>query len=354
MSAFAKAARFSPSASLVWSALACATLVAALPPQAYAHVGAMVTPARITSPPRLSIVAPDGGAVTPLLVADTTVNVAWEDGDVDPTGRYYFYYLDHRPTAIITTFDVKAIATPIPEGSGGIWISCTCSGDAGVICPDAGVRDCRNAFAWDTSALPTGSYWVIAVDLDPPFNVYTVSETPVRVAHGGAPPPPAVVLLHPNGIGIADARYDADGLIFGGGGSAPLTVDFEYGASAYPGVLDPTSVVERAAQPTVDPDGRFRYVWDTSAIGADDVYLRARVTDGLGRTVYSDSDGVGIAHGGDGGVVIRFADLGAPPPKKGGCDVAADGGGGGLPLYALLASPLFVGVLLVRLRRRRS
>jgi hypothetical protein len=118
----------------------------------------------------------------------------------------------------------------IPEGSGGIYISCTCTPALGVVCPDAGPRDCRDAFAWDTHALPDGTYWVIAVDYDPPFDVYSVSETPVRVAHGGAPAPPAVVVIPPDGIGVADRAYTIDGL-----GAAPLTLDLEYGHDGYPG-----------------------------------------------------------------------------------------------------------------------
>jgi hypothetical protein len=129
-----------------------------------------------------------------------------------------------------------------------------------------------------------------------------------------------VVITHPDGIGVADQSYPVDGVL---AGVPPLTVDFEMGPNSYPGLLQPTTPVEKGAHPTFDPDGHFHYAWNTSAVALDNVFLRARVTDGMGRSVYSDSAGLAIAHvdGGAGDAAARRDPL---PPPKSGCALAPE------------------------------
>ena len=204
----------------------CAILLSFYCSAAYAHVGSVVSLARFVNPPPL-LTSPDGGVTSAAIqIADGSFDVTWNDGDMDPTGRYFFYYLDRQPPSGASTADVVKLATPIPEGSAGIWTACDCIDGNGVSCPDAGVRDCRDDFVWDTHALAAGSYWIIAVDNDPPYYLYSVAESPLRVAHAGTPPP-AALFITPNGIGAADASYK---LSWVAAGDAPLQFDLAWGA----------------------------------------------------------------------------------------------------------------------------
>jgi hypothetical protein len=293
---------------------------------ARAHVGTRVSLARFLSPPPiLSRIDDLGLGLVEPPTADASFTVAWDDGDADPTGRYFFYYLDHAPPQILKTDDAKALGKPIPEGAAGIWASCYCVPGTGYECPDAGDRDCRNDFTWDTSQVAEGTYWILAVDNDPPYYLYSVSESPVRISHGRAPPP-AGVFLQPNGIGYGDASFTLQWI---GVGTAPLTFDLAYGPNQYPGVLDPPVTIGKAVAATTNADGTFGFVWDTSALPEGDIFVELRVTDGMGRTAYTDSVPFTIFHGGGGAApdLHAPADLAvARPPPRGGCEVGADGG----------------------------
>src|SRR4051794_34065963 len=113
---------------------------------AYAHVGSKVNLALFTQPPPL-LTAPDAGTGIP--TADATYDVAWVDSDSDPTGRYFFYYMDRPPPSGMSTADVADQANLLPFP--GIWSACDCIDGPQVTCPDAGARDCRNDLMWDTS-----------------------------------------------------------------------------------------------------------------------------------------------------------------------------------------------------------
>src|SRR5262249_13392256 len=82
---------------------------------ARAHVGAKVSLAQFDSPAPL-VSATDGGlGPNAIAVADASFVVSWYDGDMDPTGHYFFYYLDHSPPTGLSTDDVKNQATPIAD-----------------------------------------------------------------------------------------------------------------------------------------------------------------------------------------------------------------------------------------------
>lgn len=153
-------------------------------------------------------------------VADTCADVAWEDGDSDPIALDAFYYFDHAPPLALSITDIIARGTRIP-GIGDIWAACSCTPDIGVVCPDAGVRNCPSGFTWSTSSLAPGAYWVVATTSDPPYDIYTVSAGPIRVAHGGALPP-AVIVLRPDGFGTYDRSYETRFMFTG---QAPFHVD---------------------------------------------------------------------------------------------------------------------------------
>ena len=79
-------------------------LLVAVP--ASAHVsGAHLPRADFDHPAKLSMVPLDGGGFLYSYVpeeADQKYTVSWVDGDVDPTARFTFYYLDHMPNDAVS------------------------------------------------------------------------------------------------------------------------------------------------------------------------------------------------------------------------------------------------------------
>jgi hypothetical protein len=320
---------------------------------ARAHVGMSVTRARFLQPSGPGFA--DGGTqVLPysFATADASFTVRWVDGNVDPTGRFSFYYLDHQPASQLTTNDVLEIATPIPGASGdrSIWIACSCDGDAGVICPDAGSRVglCDDEFVWDTSALSAGTFWVIAYNEDPPFRIYSTAEGPVRVAHAGAPLPPAVAVVLPDGIGAYDQSYRVQWIAVG---QAPFRFDLFYGENTPTGVLAAPTALQSDVTPILNGDGSFSWDWDVSSLKNGLYYLRVKVSDATGQSSFSDSWlGLNVYHPllSRDDLLRQPRDLSMkpPPPMNDGCEMGA-----GSP--ALLV-PLLLIAALVLLARRRS
>src|SRR5204863_683537 len=108
------------------------------------------------------------------------------------------------------------------------------------------------------------------------------SDGPVRVAHGGATPGPAVLVLRPDGLGAYDAGYRAQWLAIGAG---PLRIDLAWGYDEFGLVLNPTTPL--AADVQASANG---WAWDLSALASGERYfLRVRATDGAGRSAFSDS-----------------------------------------------------------------
>jgi MYXO-CTERM domain-containing protein len=321
---------------------------------AHAHTN-IPAPATFTSPPRLAFAASDAGDVDyapyPFPTADTSFDVAWEDGDLDPTGRHYFYYLDHAPPLALSMTDIKAMATPIPETSGGIWASCDCPADFGA-CPDAGVRDCRNAFTWDTHLVPDGAYFLIAVTVDPPYDVYTVSDGPVRVTHGSGQPP-GVVVVRPDGFGTFDQSYRLRWLL---AGTPPFHVDLAYDDDDDVRTGAPFTTIVTDLSPAAGVDATFLYDWDVSKLPSAHIYYaRATVRDAAGSSVYTMSRaGVTVYHPGD------MPDLGghrsdmATGHADDGCGCALGGAGDETRGARAMLLALLSMVLLARRRRSRA
>jgi hypothetical protein len=331
--------------------------------QAHAHQGGTVSKALFTTPTAPQALPTDGGLVLApytFASADAQFTVNWNvDLPSDPTGNFAFYYLDHMPTSAVSFDQVITLGTPIPEASGDntYWVSCSCAADAGIVCPDAGPRThcAQTTFNWDTSAVPAGSYWLIAANLDPPYKIYTVSPGPVRIAHGGASLPPAALLILPNGLFEADKIYETRWLA---AGQPPLHFDVFYGVSSPTQVLDPPTPLGQDIKPIVNGDGSFSYLWDTSQLAPQYYYFRVKITDATGQSTFSDSVSESVYHPPmDGGLIPIDAtvvqDLAAPDlshrtvmPEPGcGCGV---GGGATVPL---LGGLLLAALLLLRARR---
>jgi hypothetical protein len=308
---------------------------------AFAHVGAKVSLVQFTQPPPL-LTAPDGGVSdSSIPLADQNFHVVWNDGDMDPTGRYYFYWLDRMPPPALSTNHVSAIATAVPEGN-GIWAACDCVDVPGVVmCPDSGVRLCDDDFVWDTSALPEGAYWLIAIDNDPPYYLYSVGESPIRISHGGTPPPGGLFIL-PNGIGSADEKTLVRWVAAGDG---PLEFDLAWGADVEPQVQDLPASIGTKISATDEGNGKFSYMWDTSSLPSGAVYLQLTIRDAKGRSSVTNSPELKIFHPqNDAAADLRRPDM-AMVSTSGSCEVgsASDGGFAALFVGAVLA--LFLGVL---------
>jgi hypothetical protein len=322
-----------------------------------AHVGAAVAVAKFTNPvePTVAHVDPnDTVGWSGFASADGSITVTWDDGDMDPTGRFIFYYMDHAPTFQVPVEAIEGglgtkIDDPVNNG-GGYFASCFCSMDLGVTCPMV-TRDpstnCANQLTWNTSALPAGTYWLIAINNDPPFHVYNAANAPVRIAHGGAPLPPAVAVVRPDGYGSFDHSYHLQWLA---AGTPPLHFDISYGVEDTGTALQPSAGIASGVAGTVNGDGTFGYDWDISSLSNNTIYwVRLQVTDGAGVSTYTDSHyGMTVYHNG-----TPPPDMAMAPPKKHGCGVNPDE-----PPLAALASALaaLAGVALAFYftRRRKS
>jgi len=253
----------------------------------------------------------------------------------DPTARFSFYYLDYTPPSAVPYAQILGVATPIPEASGdnAIWLSCTCDDDAGVICPDAGSRagQCGlTHFTWNTASVPAGAYWVLALNNDPPYQVYTVSGGPVRVAHGGAPFPPASAVVLPDGLFAADL---VSRTLWVSTGQAPLHFNVFDGIDDATHALDPPKALGAAVTPIKNVDGTYSYDWDLSSYSDGLYYFGVEVSDAtgqkssarswLGQNVYHPPKDGGLSEGGKDAAAdhdasssdgASYADADAPSP----------------------------------------
>jgi hypothetical protein len=326
---------------------------------AYAHSNGVISNALFSSP-AAPVITPADMGVAPFTFAsaDGSFPIAWEDGDTDPTGHFTFYYMDHNPSFQVLYTDIETIAQPVKElgsadaGPVAIYAGCTCipDGDAGLSCPDLGAsRDCRNGFTWDTSGVAAGTWWVVAVNNDPPYHVYAVSGAPVRVQHGGAQLPPAALVLRPDGIGSFDKSYRVQWLATG---KAPLKIDLSYGLDEPGLVLGPTMSLAKNVMAPIEPDGTQVFDWDLTGVATLKVYfVRVRVTDGDGVSSYTDSRfGLSVYHPPPPGSDLSTgwpADLAMTTPPKGGCEV-----GQGSPATPLVLALLSALGLVIAVRRR--
>jgi hypothetical protein len=307
----------------------CAALAVAVASPAHAHIGATVAVAKFVTPtdPGVTHVNPnDTIAPTPFqwTTADASYTVTWVDGDSDPTGRFTFYYMDHQPTFQVSADEVETggIATKIDDPvntTGGYFASCYCEGDQGVTCPNV-VRDpngnCANQITWNTSAIAPGTYWIVAVNNDPPFHVYYPSNAPIRVAHGGTPLP-AAVIVRPDGFEAWDTTYHLQWLA---DGKPPLSFALAYGLEDTGTALTPQTQIAAGLTPAPNADGSYGYDWDISQLPNSSLFwVRLTVTDGDGNSTFTDSHfAVTIFHS---GTITPTPDLAMAPKKKSGCEI---------------------------------
>jgi hypothetical protein len=307
--------------------LACA-FVALAASSAHAHLGAVVAVAKFTNPLDPMVVQGNPNDSVPGFAwtsADQSIVITWSDGDADPTGRFTFYYIDHQPNFEITADDIEAgLATKIDDPvnlAGGYFASCYCEGDQGVTCPMV-TRDpagnCANQITWTTSTIAPGTYWIVAVNNDPPFHTAYTSNAPVRVAHGGTPLPAALV-VRPDGYGAWDKSYHLQWLA---DGRAPLSFDLAYGLEDTGVAQEVPTAIAAGLLPAPNGDGTFSYDWDVSQLMSNKSYwVRLKVTDGDGNSTFTDSHfAVTVSHA----TTTPTPDMAMAAKKKSGCEVGAN------------------------------
>ena len=318
------------------SSVLVALLLAALP--AEAHVGAVVAKAEFCAPGPI-VEVPDGNGGTRYVYApdeaDTRYRISWSDGDNDPTGKFTLYYLDHMlPTSVYADALEPANGQPgigkivVTVGRGAardVWVSCACGfedaggacdgGSALYRCADGGARWCDNFVDWDTSNVPDGVYWIAAVNNDPPYHVYNMSPTPVRVSHTPARPP-IIVITRPNGLGLGgNTTVHVEAVIVG---TPPLHVDLAWGINEASQVNDPLRSIAKGLPVTQNADNAFTYEWDVAALKPEVYLLGATVTDSNGKSTFSETrDPISVSHPPDAAVPVDFSLSPTPHDARG-------------------------------------
>src|SRR5207253_2559326 len=166
-------------------------------------------------------------------------------------------------------------------------------------------------------------------------------ESPVRISHGGTPPPGAF-FVQPNGIGSADQSYKLEWVA---AGDAPLSFDLAWGTNVEP-IGAPQAIAAKVAA-TDEGGGKFAFQWDTSSLPGGDLYVQLTVHDGQGRSSVTNSLNLRVFHPAGGADLGARPDLAMQPKPSASCDV----GGGGAPT-ALFAGACLA--LLLWLLARRS
>src|SRR5688572_18313399 len=119
-----------------------------------AHVGGIPTQARFDTPASVG------------MVGNQAFEVTWADGDIDPTGQFDFFYQPSNVPPLAALSHPAFMGTPIPEAQ------------------DVIILDPANSFTWNTSSIPSGSYFVYEITDDPPLlPIYGISSGPVTVRH---------------------------------------------------------------------------------------------------------------------------------------------------------------------------
>ncbi len=139
--------------------------------------------------------------------------------------------------------------------------------------------DTANSFTWDTSQVPTGTYWLWSIVHDPPgelntVNIITLSPGVLTVVHGQDPVPPSVIISKPDSpfrwsddhFPIGYNAFDPDGT-----GRVKLEASKKKDGTDFMLLADNLPAVS---------DGMFD--WDTRGLDEADWTLRATITDARG------------------------------------------------------------------------
>lgn len=262
---------------ILWGFATLAT--ALLPGAAPAHLAGVPTIAWFEAPREVGI------------VVDESYTFQWTDYDdtdgvVGNTRIDFFFSPTMPPTYRMGSVPSALVGTPIAKGI-----------------PES---DLENAWVWDTSEVPAGTYFLWSMAHDAPFRMVAFARGTVTVAHPGDPIHPAIAVTDPDGDGhVATGSYVIRYEVLDPDGSATVRLE----ATTSPVGADRILLAEG-----LDPaTGSFE--WDTSELEPGDWSIFARIEDARG-----------LSHEAWGRFFVRVNDEG---PGVGGSDAEGGGGGGG-------------------------
>ncbi len=258
-----------------------------------AHVGGVPTQARFETPAGVG------------MVGDQGFEVVWTDGDIDPTGLFDFYFQPSNVPPLAPLTSPAFVGMPIAGAQ------------------DVMIMDVANRFTWDTSGVPSGSYFLYEITEDPPLMpLYGISSGPVTVRHPGDPLWPAVVVIQPDGIG--DITGTAFAIQWLASGEGPLTANVEWAKTDGDGTLVPLAT-DHPMLDNGDGTASGCLLWDLSSTPQGYYYLRIEVSDQGGRTHAAYSPATVVVYrdpsGPDAGPAPMCAELPPDAGTTGGDDV---------------------------------
>ena len=229
-----------------WAVVLAATLCG--PTDALAHFGGLPSVALPTAPECAGV------------VVDESIVLPWFDRDTEePEGI--------EPVLIDLHYTAEMPVTFYP------WERPDMSGLQDLAL-DIPLADTENQVTWDTSEVPTGVYWILAIAVDRKFEVVAIAPGPVTVAHPGDPVPPSVAIVQSDAApDIADLTKVIEYCAHDPDGSATVRIEVT-------DQLDGTGLRLLAEGLPASAEGTLQ--WDTSRELEGDWLIRATVTDERG------------------------------------------------------------------------
>ncbi|MEQ9497563.1 MAG: hypothetical protein RIT81_11910 [Deltaproteobacteria bacterium] len=202
-------------------------------------------------------------------VVDESVELLWVDADRSiPTGTATvdFYYTDRQPP----TFQAGERPDDLVGETivTGIW-----------------EKEMPNAYTWDTTSVPAGSYLIWSQVVEPPeenmaIQIIGLSPGIVTVAHPGDPVHPAVYLTSPTSpFKFAHRSFELTWDAFDPDGTGRVRLEAMIGPDGEPLLI----------ADDLPPD-QGSFVWDTSQLEENDWTLKATITDDRGLSFYHYSN----------------------------------------------------------------
>lgn len=232
-------------------ASAVALLLALAVAPALAHFGGQLPIAALSEPERTGT------------VVDTSYMFRWFDTD--------------RPVMTGTSVIEFRYTSDIPPTFTQGDVPLTLTGT--VIAENILETDMTNAVVWDTTQVPTGTYWIWSWIHEPPtelnaIDIITFSPGVLTVAHPGDPVPPAVVVTKPDSaFRTADQYGDLGYSAFDPDGTGRVKLEATL-------KRDGTDLMLIADDLPAVADGMVR--WDTADLPQGDYTIKATITDARG------------------------------------------------------------------------
>src|SRR6185295_15242636 len=118
------------------------------------------------------------------VTADQSFDFTWIDNEQDMTGKFDFFYQSSNVHPLAPVGSPEFMGQMVPGAQ------------------QVAISDPANHYLWDTSTVPSGSYYLYEITADAPLPpISGISLAPVTIQHAGDPLYPAVLVNEPDGIG---------------------------------------------------------------------------------------------------------------------------------------------------------